>query len=861
MAEVLAIFGVLLALEIIFAGSLTAWWLLFPATVERARLRIDRTPWQCFWLGCVTTVILLPPIFILVAMPLELARLMGCLLFFVVLAFAGLGAAGLAAKIGSRLAPHANDSISPAAAFVRGSVVLELAAGFWLGGVTTVILLPPIVILLDLPFKLTWLVGCSLFFVVLAFTGLGKAGLAAKKRGQLAPHANDSIPPAAAFVRGFVVLELAAGFPIIGWFIVTPLTFITALGATVFAVLRWVPREAAPAARRATRMKKGIMLSVVLLWVLLLIVISLSVIAFFVRGFVTFELAVGFPIISWFIIISLYILTALGVIVFALLRWVPRVAPAVRKATRMKKRIMLSVVLVWVLPFVAISLSVVAFDGGATKTIPNGLLYKLVPEHEKLIRYHPVDYSTPIAHVPIPQHPFMAPDVGNNMHNDAYISDTYEASGPLGLNPQVSSRTQGFGGYGTITFDSRGRLVAVYGNARGFQLELMDPYTLEELASYDLPSRPWDFYFQGVLLWEYLGAGIYSYLDNQDRAVVLTTKNTIQVVQVPDPEGRGGFELVREYDLADYVVPMTWPKKDSAAWVLPEWSGEYYWYATTQGMVGTVNVDSGVVHTMRLEGEIIENSFAVGEDGVYIMSDYALYRFSQDGSGNIIIDWRTEYDRGTQKKAGHITRGSGTSVTLMGTPEDGLVAITDNAEPRINLLFIRRSNGVEECRIALFEEGKSGTDVSPVGFEHADENGEGTGVYSVIVENNWGHHTFPISHPEPGLTRVDVTRHDDGTYSCEEIWASDEKSICVFKLSLGSGLVYMYGRGESGLITEEKWYLIAVDFATGETVYKKLTGTGLGYNNSAGPLFLHPDGGIAYSTTIFGLVMIRDTTP
>jgi hypothetical protein len=519
----------------------------------------------------------------------------------------------------------------------------------------------------------------------------------------------------------------------------------------------------------------------------------------------------------------------------------------------------LSLILVWVLPFVAISLSAVAFDeSGPTRPIPNGLLYPLVPECDKFIRYYPVDYSIPVAHVPVPQHPYMAPNPGNNMHSDAYISDTYEASGPLGLSTQVISRTQGFGGYGTITFDSEGWLVGVYGNARAFQLEIMDPYTLEELASYNLPPRPWDFYFQGVLPWEYLGAGIYFYLDNQDRAIVPTTKNTIQVVQVPDPEGHGEFELVREYDLADYVVP---GKDDSVAWVLPEWSGEYYWYATTQGIVGTVNVDSGVVHTTRLDGEIIENSFAVGEDGVFIISDYAMYRFSQDGNGNIIVDWRTEYDRGPQQKPGHITRGSGASVSLAGTPEDGLVVITDNAEPRINLLFIRRSDGVEVCSIPIFEEGKSGTDLTAIAFEHADENGDGTGVYSAIVENNWAHHTFPLSHPEPGLTRVDATRHDDGTYSCEEIWASCEKSIGGFRLSLGNGLVYMYGKSESWPISEEKWYFTALDFTTGETVYRKLTGTGLGYNNWQGSLFLHPDGGMAYSTTIFGLVMIRDTMP
>ena len=513
----------------------------------------------------------------------------------------------------------------------------------------------------------------------------------------------------------------------------------------------------------------------------------------------------------------------------------------------------LLLVLLWLLPLVVISLSAVAFGDGSS-SIPNGLLYPAVPDCEKSVRYRPVAYSAPIAHVPVPQHPFMAPNPGSNMHSDAYISDTYEASGPLGLEPEIVSRTQGFGGYGTITFDSAGRLVGVYGNARSFWLELMDPDTLEELASYSLPPRSLGFLFQGVLPWEYIGAGMYFYLDDQDRAVVPTTLNTIEVVQVPDPDLGGDFALVREYDLSDHVVP---GEDDSVAFVLPEWSGECYWFATTQGIVGTIDMDSGAISTMRLEGELIENSTAVGEEGVFIISDKAMYRFSQGGNGGIVVDWRTEYDPGPAAKPGHITRGSGTSVTLAGSPEDGMVVITDNAEPRISVLFIRRSDGAVVCSTPVFEEGKSGTDLTAIAFEHADESGRGNGVYSAIIENNWAHHAFPYSNPEPGLTRVDLTRHEDGTYTCEEVWASREKSIGGFRLSFGNGLTYMYGKGGCNPLTEERWYLIAIDFATGETVYRTLTGTGLGYNNWAGSLFLHPDG-MAYSTTIFGLVMIRD---
>jgi hypothetical protein len=356
--------------------------------------------------------------------------------------------------------------------------------------------------------------------------------------------------------------------------------------------------------------------------------------------------------------------------------------------------------------------------------------------------------------------------------------------------------------------------------------------------------------------WEYIGAGMYFYLDERDRAVVPTTDNAIQVVRIPSPGERGGFSLEGEYDLADHVVPMRWPARDSVAWVLPDWSGRHYWWASTAGMVGSVELDSGAVSSLRLEDERIENSFAVGEEGAFIISDRALYRFGREAWGGIVAHWRSEYDRGPQSKPGHITRGSGSSVTLLGG-EGGLVAVTDNAEPRVHLLFFERGDGSLACSVPLFGRGRSGTDISVAGFEHADTEGKRTGVYSAIVENNWGRHRFPRAHPEAGFVRVDVTRRGDGEYVCQEMWTNRQKGLGVFKLSLGNGLLYSYWRSESCPVTQ--WYLVASDFATGEMVYRKRTGSGLGYNNWAGALFLHPAGEVAYSTTIFGLVRVSSS--
>ena len=53
------------------------------------------------------------------------------------------------------------------------------------------------------------------------------------------------------------------------------------------------------------------------------------------------------------------------------------------------------------------------------------------------------------------------------------------------------------------------------------------------------------------------------------------------------------------------------------------------------------------------------------------------------------------------------------------------------------------------------------------------------------------------------------------------------------------------------------WYLTAVDFDTGETVFKVFTGIGRNWNNSYGPITIGPNGN-AYIGVFNGLVSIAD---
>ena len=129
MADISAVFGILISLGIGFPGLLAALWLLFPATIERTRLRLERTPWQCFWLGGVLTALAVVPIVILLMLPIGPAQFIGWTLIACVLAVSCIGFAGIAAKMGERLSQTSTNS-SPAAAFVRGALALELAVAF-----------------------------------------------------------------------------------------------------------------------------------------------------------------------------------------------------------------------------------------------------------------------------------------------------------------------------------------------------------------------------------------------------------------------------------------------------------------------------------------------------------------------------------------------------------------------------------------------------------------------------------------------------------------------------------------------------------------------------------------------------------
>ncbi len=464
--------------------------------------------------------------------------------------------------------------------------------------------------------------------------------------------------------------------------------------------------------------------------------------------------------------------------------------------------------------------------------------------------------SNPLENVSVPQHPYLAKEGTNGMHGNSYNTGTYDYSGPLGINPVVKSRSMNvFGGLvATLMFDSKGRIMCVSGNVVGFRLLLIDPDTLEILAETRLPQRAStkQFFktFDFSLISSDTSGGAYCHLLSGDRPIIGNSDNVVQIFKIDESSGKPEWVIEKEYDLKPYL-----PADSYITDAVPDFEGRI-WFVTRPGEVGYIDPDTSDVKLMKLENEEIQNSLAIAEDGVYIVSDYAMYRFDVDDGGKPVYTWRTEYDRGTTLKPGAINQGSGTTPSCLDVPcADGsvrkLVGITDNADERVNLVVYDRITGEAIVTQPLFEKGHSVSENSLIAHGR-----------SFIVENNYSDtgagflEKNPTSYP--GVTRFDMNEDCTGG---SVVWEIQEASATVVpKLSTGNGLVYLYTRVQNDDIPKNTvaWYFTAVDFETGETVYKVFTGTGRNWNNSYGPITIGPNG-TAYVGVFNGLISISDT--
>jgi hypothetical protein len=216
--------------------------------------------------------------------------------------------------------------------------------------------------------------------------------------------------------------------------------------------------------------------------------------------------------------------------------------------------------------------------------------------------------------------------------------------------------------------------------------------------------------------------------------------------------------------------------------------------------------------------EEIQNSFSIGPDGVYIVSNVALYKFRfNEQTKQIEMDPKWEktfnesgdqiyFNDGTQKK-GQLNDGSGTTPTLM---DDRFVIIADNDFHQINMVVYSQEDGSLVSRHKLFKYDSSACENSIVAYRN-----------SLFIGNTYNYiDPFDDNDTPGGINRFDYNP-ETGKFEKRKNWPAEEidGKTATPKMSTEIGVIYVYNREETSDDGYNDWQLTAIDFETGRRVF------------------------------------------
>ncbi|MFJ8128499.1 hypothetical protein [Streptomyces hydrogenans] len=442
-----------------------------------------------------------------------------------------------------------------------------------------------------------------------------------------------------------------------------------------------------------------------------------------------------------------------------------------------------------------------------------------------------------------PQNPATAANGAATMHGDSASSGTTPHPGP-GTSGIAYSRTAPASAcptVPTVVVGSDGYVIALCTTIFGQTptVHLLDPASGADLASLALPKGS-------------LFGGVYAYLDDGDRLVVVDGNNNL--VRVGHRRADSGWTLrIEESTPLGNAVPAG----DNIVGLTPDREGRV-WFATSGGVIGTVRTGTSAVRSIST-GEGVQNSLSTVPGRTAVATDHALSLLSAGPDGTPVVGWRAPYDRGPARKPGQLSRGSGTTPSFFG-PGNGTeyVTLVDNAVPHGNLLVYRAAGGPDPIwRIpVLTQYARSGTEDAVIASGR-----------SVFVTNTYGHpypalpEGAPASRPssasfEGGLSRIDVNAEGTG---CSVVWNSPVKSAAPPRLSLADGKISTVSvtgpTGSAGLNAFAQYHHSVLDPATDAQLTSSFLGIGMVHN----PLQMRgtaaPDGTL-YQGTETGVVRI-----
>ncbi|MFE3292266.1 hypothetical protein, partial [Rhodococcus sp. NPDC059234] len=363
-----------------------------------------------------------------------------------------------------------------------------------------------------------------------------------------------------------------------------------------------------------------------------------------------------------------------------------------------------------------------------------------------------------------PPNPFLGPNGTSTMHGDAGSSDATPLAGPGAGKLDVGATTLA-SACPTLLQGSDSMIVALCTTmiGRNPTVHLIDrpasgssgglgSADLGSVASGSTGGRD-----AGSSLAELplakgsLLGGVYAYLDNNDRLVAVDGNRHLVRVGHHDNGGKWSLTIDESVDLTDAI-----PADDSVTGLAPDWAGNV-WFATGAGRVGVVDT-TGHTRTVDLPaGERVENSISTSPNGTSVATTHALYQLSTGPDGTPHVDWRAPYDRGSARKPGQLSWGTGSTPTYFG-PGTGheYVTIVDSADTQVSLLVYRVSDGQQICHTPVLAKGGPGSENSPIGAGSSVFVASTYGYPYPAVPENAGP-SVPASAPfAGGMTRVDI---------------------------------------------------------------------------------------------------------
>ena len=394
-----------------------------------------------------------------------------------------------------------------------------------------------------------------------------------------------------------------------------------------------------------------------------------------------------------------------------------------------------------------------------------------------------------------PANPFLGPQGTSTMHGDAGSSDATPLAGP-GTGALAVESLPLASACPTLLEGSDGLVLALCTSVLGQvpTLHLIDTSdfgtgSLGSLGSLGMlagSSAPAASVAQLEFPKSSLLGGVYAYLDNEDRLVAVFGDNKlVRVKHEQSTDGAWRLFVDQSVDLSGSI-----PAGDSVTGLAPDWQGNV-WFATGAGVVGRVD-GGGVARTLQLPaGEGVQNSISTSPTGTAVATTHALYQISATQDGTPTIDWRAPYDRGSARKPGQLSWGTGSTPTYFGPNGSDYLTIVDSADTQVSLLVYRASTGETVCSQPVLTTGGPGSENSPIGIGN-----------SVFVASTYGYPyptvpagagpSVPATAPfVGGMTRVDVDVDGEG---CHTVWNNDARSSAVPHLSTADGNLYTVAR-------------------------------------------------------------------